>query len=75
MNERELHIEYESDNKQARVMTTSEGFEVDYFDKGIATGTILYHEKSRYYAEDAAWNWCTGILTDETLNRYKVISD
>ena len=72
MNKRELYVEYESDNKQARVMTTSEGFEVDYFNKGIATGTILYHEKSRYYVEDAAWNWCTGILTDETLNRYKV---
>ena len=72
MNKRELYVEYESDNKQARVMTTSEGFEVDYFNKGIATGTILYHEKSRYYVEDAAWNWCTGILTEETLGRYKV---
>lgn len=72
MNKRELHAEYESDNKQARVMTTSEGFEVDYFDKGIAKGTILYHEKSRYYVEDAAWNYCTGILTEETLNRFKV---
>jgi hypothetical protein len=72
MNKRELYVEYESDNKQARVMTTTEGFEVDYFNKGIATGTILYHEKSRYYVEDAAWNWCTGILTEETLDRYKV---
>ncbi len=72
MNKRELYVEYESDKKQARIMTTSEGFEVDYFNKGIATGTILYHEKSRYYVEDAAWNWCTGILTEETLDRYKV---
>ena len=72
MSERELHIEYESSNKQARVMTTSAGFEVDYFNKGVATGTILYHNKSRHYAEDAAWNYCTGILTEETLNKYSI---
>ena len=69
---RELHMEYESQNKQARIMTTAKGFEVDYFNKGVATGTILYHDKSRYYAEDAAWNYCIGVMSADTLNKYSI---
>lgn len=70
----EFYLEYEVGNKTARIMKRGDDFEIDFFENQKQMGTINYAEKSRYFVEDAAENWVTGILTEETLNEYKVIN-
>jgi len=69
----EFYLEYELGNKTARIMKRNDDFEIDFFENKKQMGTINYAEKSRYFVEDAAENWCNGVLTHETLNRYKVV--
>lgn len=60
-------------NKTATInLTNDEVLTVTFVKDGMSMGEIVYSDKSYYYVEDAAYNWITNILTEETLNRYKV---
>ena len=71
MNE-EFYLEYEVGNKTARIMKRGDDFEIDFFENQKQMGTINYAEKSRYFVEDAAENWVTGVLTQDTINKYSI---
>ena len=61
------------DNKTATInLTNDEVLTVTFAKDGVRMGEIVYNDKSYHYVEDAAYNWITNILTEETLNRYKV---
>jgi hypothetical protein len=62
---------FETENRKAIINLTDELFEVDFIESGKIVGTIEYPNKSYHYVADAAENWCTGVLTKETLNHYK----
>lgn len=68
----EIFLEWELDNKKARVMKRNDQFEVDFFKDELQVGTINYADKSLRYVEDAAENWVTGVMTQDTLNKYSI---
>jgi hypothetical protein len=65
---------FEQENRKAIVNLIDEIFEVDFIESEKIVGTIEYSDKSYHYVADAAENWCTGILTKETLNHYKRVA-
>lgn len=68
----ELFLEWERDEKRARVMKRNNRFEIDFFEKEEQVGTIEYGDKSLRFVEDAAENWVTGIMTVDTINKYNI---
>lgn len=62
---------FREENKQANINLVDEILEVEFIENGRVLGTIEYPNKSYHYVADAAENWCTGILTKETLDQYK----
>lgn len=57
--------------KNAIIGLSDEIFIVEFYEYGKRVGEIEYPDKSYHYVEDAADNWCTGILTKETLKNYR----
>ena len=48
-------------------------YSVTFIDEnGNDLGTISYADKSIYYANSAIDNWYAGVLTEETIERYKI---
>lgn len=70
----ETYSEYQRDNKRAVIVERNKKYEIDFYDdtSNTAKYTIRYEDKNIRFVEDAAWNYCTGILTEETINRYKI---
>jgi hypothetical protein len=60
--------------KTANVVLSDEILIVEFYHQGHCVGEIEYPNKSYHYVADAAENWCTGILTKETLNHYKRVA-
>ncbi len=42
----------------------------NFYENGKMIGTIEYYDKSFPYVKDAAENWCSGVMTKETIRRY-----
>lgn len=57
--------------KSAIIGLSDEIFIVEFYEYGKRVGEIEYTNKSYHYVEDAADNWCTGIMTKETIDRYR----
>ena len=62
---------FEKENRKAIINLIDEIFEVEFVESGSTAGIIEYPNKAYRYVADAAENWCTGVLTRETLNQYK----
>lgn len=62
---------FKKENKQANINLVDEILEVEFIENGRVLGAIEYPNKSYHYVEDAAENWCAGVLTKETLDQYK----
>lgn len=41
-----------------------------FYEHGEIVGCIPYHEHSFPYVKDAAENWCSGVMTHETVKEY-----
>jgi hypothetical protein len=70
----EFIAEYERENKTAAVFSRDDIYEVDFYEDRQLIGTVSYPDKSIYYVEDAAYNYVTGVMTKETVEKYKKVS-
>jgi len=57
--------------KDSVIGLTDEILVVEFYEYGKRIGEIEYPNKSYHYVEDAAENWVTGVMTQETIKRYK----
>ena len=64
---------FQSKNKEKNslIILQDEIFIVEFYEYGKRVGEIEYTDKSYNYVEDAAENWITGVMTKETIDRYK----
>lgn len=62
---------FREENKLAKINLVDEILEVEFIENDRVLGTIEYPNKSYHYVADAADNWCTGVMTKETLEQYK----
>jgi hypothetical protein len=60
----------EDKTKNSLIGLTDEIFVVEFYENGRRVGEIEYPDKSYHYVQDAADNWCTGIMTVETIKNY-----
>lgn len=70
----EFIAEYERENKTATVFSRNNVYEVDFYENKQLIGTISYPDNSIYYVEDAAYNYVTDVMTKETVEKYKKVS-
>ena len=62
---------YQNNNLQATIVRSDAGFEIEFLENSKVLGTVPYYTKSIHYVESAAENFVSGILTKETIDRYK----
>jgi hypothetical protein len=60
--------------KDSVIGLTDEILVVEFYEYGKRIGEIEYPDKSYHYVEDAAENWVTGVMTQETIKRYKSVA-
>ena len=70
----EFIAEYERENKTATVFSRNNVYEIDFYENKQSIGTISYPDNSIYYVEDAAYNYVTDVMTKETVEKYKKVS-
>ena len=55
------------------VLTEIDGtYHVAFKSEGNLIGTVPYTGKSIYYVESAIENWYNGVLTEETIKRFRL---
>ena len=47
---------------------------VEFYEHGKRVGEIEYVDKAYNYVYDAAENWTTGVMTHETISKYKKVA-
>jgi len=57
-------------NRTADIQFKNNTLSVVFYDNEVPVGEIKYPDKSRYYVEDAAENWETGILNTDIIKKY-----
>lgn len=61
-----------ADNKkQSLIGLEDETLVVEFIENGKRVGEIEYPDKAYNYVEDAAENWISGVMTEETIKNYK----
>ena len=60
----EIVSQFYSDNgkREAHVVKSVKGFSVEFYERSRLERTVDMHSKSLQYAEDAAENWCLGLM-------------
>jgi len=51
-------------------LVDDEFLQCSFYEHDKIVGTIPYYDKSFVYVKDAAYNWCQGIMTVETVKGY-----
>jgi hypothetical protein len=59
------------ENRETKIKRVGDKIYVEFYEDRKMLGMIDYSDKSMYYVEDAIENFRTGIMTEETINRYK----
>ena len=59
------------ENRDTKIKRVGNKVYVEFYENDKMLGIIDYSDKSMYYVEDAVENFRTGIMTEETINRYK----
>lgn len=67
----EFIAEYERNNRVATIFFRHNVFEVDFYENKELVGTVAYPDNSIHYVEDAAYNYVTEIMSNETVEKYK----
>jgi len=57
-------------SKKAVIRISKETLVVDFYHNGQRIGEIEYPNYSYPYVRDAADNWVTGVMTEETIQKY-----
>lgn len=65
---------YERENKKAVISISKEVLSCNFYENNRLLGEIEYPDKSYHYVDDAAENWITGVMTRETIDRYKSVA-
>ena len=60
--------------KRSTIGLSDEILIVEFHKNDKLVGIIEYPNKSMYYVKDAAENWITGVMTEETIKRYKSVA-
>lgn len=69
----EFILSFERDEKRSVIMERNNRYEVDFFNADTKqVWTIAYDDKSLHYVEDAAYNFISGVMTEETLEHYNI---
>jgi len=59
------------ENRDTKIKRVGNKVYVEFYQDERMLGLVDYSDKSMYYVEDAIENFRTGIMTQETINRYK----
>ena len=59
-------------DRNTKIKRVGDKVYVEFYEDGRMLGLIDYSEHSMYYGEDAIENYRSGIMTKETIERYKV---
>ena len=51
-------------------LVDDEFLQCSFYEHDKIVGTIPYYDKSFVYVKDAAYNWCKGIMTKDTVKGY-----
>lgn len=57
-------------SKKSVIRISREILVIDFYLNGKCVGEIEYPNNSYPYVRDAAENWITGVMTEETIYRY-----
>tara|TARA_B100001057_G_C22401919_1_gene776283 strand:+ start:386 stop:589 length:204 start_codon:yes stop_codon:yes gene_type:complete len=59
------------DTRDTKIKRVGNKVYVEFYEDNRMIGLIDYSDKSLYYVEDAIENFISGIMTTETIDRYK----
>lgn len=59
-------------NRDTKYKKVGDKHYLEFYEDGKMLGIIDYSKHSMHYVEDARENFISGVMTIETINRYKV---
>ena len=59
------------ENRDTKIKRVGHEVWVEFYEDGKMLGLVDYSEHSMYYVEDAIENFRTGLMTKDTIERYR----
>jgi len=59
------------ENRSTKIKRVGDEVWVEFYEDGRMLGLVDYSEHSMYYVEDAIENFRSGLMTKETIERYR----